>query len=79
MTGSGSSGEMVLDGSLWWLVAGVAALLVAGAGVLIALRGGGWPAMGSKYDRDRGPTAADRPADPGDTWAALDRGEDPTT
>ena len=77
--GAGSSGELILDGSLWWPLAGAAALLVAGAGVLIALRGSGWPAMGSKYDRDRPSAASERSADPGDTWAALDRGEDPTT
>ena len=79
VTGTGSSGEIDLAGSLWWPVAAAAALLVAGAGVLIALRGGGWPAMGARYDRDRGQAASDRPADPDDTWAALDRGEDPTT
>ena len=79
VTGTGSSGEVILDGSLWWSVAAAAGLLVAGAGVLIALRGGGWPAMGAKYERERGPAASDRAADPDDTWAALDRGEDPTT
>ncbi len=78
VTGAGSSGELAVAGSLWWPLAGVAALLVAVAGVLIALRGGGWPSMGSKYDRERGPAAPEGPADPGDTWAALDRGEDPT-
>lgn len=79
VAGAGPSGEMILDGSLWWPLAGVAALLVAAAGVLIAVRGGGWPAMGSKYDRDPPSAASERSADPGDTWAALDRGEDPTT
>jgi uncharacterized membrane protein (TIGR02234 family) len=76
-SGAGPAGDMVLDGSLWRPLAAAAAALVTGAGALIAVRGGRWPAMGAKYERDRGAASA-RPADPDDTWAALDRGEDPT-
>ncbi len=75
-TGEGPSGEILVDGSPWWAVAAAAALVVAVAGGLIAARGRRWPEMGERYDRA---PAAERPAEPGDVWAALDRGEDPTT
>ncbi|WP_258378276.1 Trp biosynthesis-associated membrane protein [Micromonospora endophytica] len=57
-------------------------VLVAAGGLLTALRGHRWPAMGARYER-----AANRPAAAGgpiggggtvDAWDALDRGEDPT-
>lgn len=57
-------------------LAGVASLprgaLLAAAGVLVAVRGPRWPALGAKYEAPAAPT--DR-----DAWDALDRGEDPTT
>lgn len=66
----------------WPWVALVGALLLAGAGLLTALRGRAWPTMGTRYDapaaaKPRRPAAgaADTPAD---FWKALDRGEDPT-
>ncbi|MEU1685170.1 Trp biosynthesis-associated membrane protein [Micromonospora sp. NPDC005707] len=59
-------------------------VLVAG-GLLTALRGGSWPAMGARYERRAGGPAErageDRPAverGTRDAWDALDRGEDPT-
>ncbi|MFB7056846.1 TIGR02234 family membrane protein [Streptomyces vinaceus] len=60
--------------------AGGALILLAG---LLALRfGGGWPAMGGRYERDGSPrprkAAAVDPDRPEDLWKALDRGEDPT-
>ncbi|RIV38492.1 Trp biosynthesis protein [Micromonospora radicis] len=57
-------------------------LLVAAGGLLTALRGQRWPAMGARYER-----RSRRPVEPGgpiqgagtaDAWEALDRGEDPT-
>jgi hypothetical protein len=50
--------------------------LTAVGGVAV-LRGNAWPAMGSRYERAPEPVteASDRP---GDIWASLDRGEDPT-
>ena len=69
-----------------WLLAAGGALL-AGAGVLAAVRSDRWPAP-RRGDRDRarppagaqqeGPDDPAHPVSPADTWAALDRGEDPT-
>jgi uncharacterized membrane protein (TIGR02234 family) len=55
----------------------VAALVVAVAGVLTALHGGRWPALGARYEAPGAP----RPREPvgaAAQWDALDRGEDPT-
>ncbi|MGH8773634.1 MAG: Trp biosynthesis-associated membrane protein [Jiangellaceae bacterium] len=61
---------------------GVGGLLIAAAGVAVAVRGPRWPGMGRRYERE--PT---RPASPHqtsqrttsrDAWDALDRGDDPT-
>jgi uncharacterized membrane protein (TIGR02234 family) len=61
----------------WRAVAVAGALLVAAAGVLVAWRGGLWPAMPSRYGRPAG-----RGGDGGDgaagMWEALSRGADPT-
>ncbi|MGS2615241.1 Trp biosynthesis-associated membrane protein [Micromonospora sp. LZ34] len=62
-------------------------VLAATGGLLTALRGQRWPAMGARYERPARGTAA--PAAPGpagpvtgrrttEAWDALDRGEDPT-
>jgi tryptophan-associated transmembrane protein len=69
-----------------WLL-GAGGALLAGPGVVAAVRSDRWPAP-RRGDRDRArpPASAqlerpDDPAQPGspaDTWAALDRGEDPT-
>ncbi len=67
--------------SAWPWVALAGALLLAGAGLLTVLRGGGWPTMGTRYDAPAAAKArpAAGPADtPADFWKALDRGEDPT-
>ncbi|WP_089157187.1 Trp biosynthesis-associated membrane protein [Micromonospora sp. NBS 11-29] len=58
-------------------------LALAAGGAVTGWRGGGWPAMGARYERRAGPAGPgdDRPAvDRGtrDAWDALDRGEDPT-
>ncbi len=63
--------------SAWpWVAVGGGAVLAA-AGLLVAVRGRRWSAMGSRYDA---PTPARRRAvDPEvAAWEALDRGEDPT-
>lgn len=57
----------------------IAGVLIAAAGVLTALRGRRWPAMGRKYERTGGTDSGRDASGPGDAWAALDRGDDPTT
>jgi uncharacterized membrane protein (TIGR02234 family) len=60
--------------SWWWpLLAVLGGVLVATAGAGTAVRARRWPAMGARYDAPRAAAAR-----PGDVWAALDRGEDPT-
>ena len=41
----------------WWLVVAVGGLLLVVVGVLAALRGGTWPVMGRRYERERPATA----------------------
>ncbi|MGN9775688.1 Trp biosynthesis-associated membrane protein [Micromonospora sp. H33] len=69
----------------WPLLSLVGGVLAAAGGLLTALRGRRWPAMGARYERRPRPVAAARPQ-PGsvtgrrttEAWDALDRGEDPT-
>jgi hypothetical protein len=69
-------------GQSGWVALGLAgALLVAAGGAVTLWRGGGWPAMGSRYDRaEAGPAPAPDNAEESDAaiWDAMDRGEDPT-
>lgn len=70
----------------WPVVAIVGALFIVYGGGLAALRGLGWPSMGSRYERPAAPLspAEDQPQYIGPSasdvamWDALDRGEDPT-
>ncbi len=67
--------------TLWPWVGLVGGLLLAAAGLLTALRGRGWPAMGTRYDAPvaaKARPSAAAPSAPADLWKALDRGEDPT-
>ncbi|GIG89977.1 hypothetical protein Pen02_49130 [Plantactinospora endophytica] len=73
----------------WPLLCVLGGLLAGAAGGFTALRGGGWPVMGARYERSR-PVPAGREttalAPDGRldgrrttaAWDALDRGEDPT-
>jgi uncharacterized membrane protein (TIGR02234 family) len=62
---------------IWGALSIVCAVLVVVAGATIALRGGRWAAMSSRYET---PAAAEaRPVTDASLWTALDRGEDPTT
>jgi len=65
------------DATAWPWTAAVGGLLVALAGLLVAVRGRGWPAMSARYDR---PEPVQRTGAPPDLaiWEALDRGDDPT-
>jgi uncharacterized membrane protein (TIGR02234 family) len=69
----------------WPVLAVVAGVLGVAAGLLAALRGRTWPAMGRRYERGAtasGPAVARRPETDEDraqaAWKALDRGDDPT-
>jgi hypothetical protein len=57
----------------WPYVAAFGGVLLAATGVLVALRGRRWAALGARYD-----APAVRPPTEADLWSALDRGEDPT-
>ena len=77
--------QFVTDVSPGWPVAVVAAgVLGILAGLLTAVRGRAWPAMGRRYERAGDPGAATPPVAPtaeqqaSAAWSALDRGEDPT-
>jgi hypothetical protein len=74
----------------WPVVCLPAGLLMAAGGLLAALRGRSWPAMGARYDRpvsiplnsvgseeERVRPIGPPPSDVA-MWDALDRGEDPT-
>jgi uncharacterized membrane protein (TIGR02234 family) len=71
----------------WPVLVVVAAVVAVAAGVLVAVRGRRWPAMGRRYERTGGaaPASAAAPARARtdedravDAWKALDRGDDPT-
>ena len=77
----------VIEISFAWPLATVATGVVGAlAGVLVVVRGRGWPAMGSRYERGTtaggtGPAPARARTDEDRAqlaWNALDRGEDPT-
>ncbi len=69
----------------WPVVTAIAGVLGLAAGILVTLRGRGWPAMGRRYERGtaatttaaagRAPTEEERATA---AWRALDRGDDPT-
>lgn len=69
-SGADSSVGEVSSSPLWAVALLVAGLLIWGAGVLVAVRGSSWPAMGVRYERPA--------ARPRDAWDALDRGDDPS-
>jgi uncharacterized membrane protein (TIGR02234 family) len=64
----------------WPVVTLVAGVLAVGTGVLVVLRGRGWPGMGRRYERPGAPVPRQRTDEErtSDAWRALDRGEDPT-
>ena len=60
------------DLGAWPYIALLGGLLLLAAGLLAAVRGRSWTALGARYDA---PTAPKEPS----LWDALDRGDDPTT
>ncbi|MEQ4304511.1 Trp biosynthesis-associated membrane protein [Plantactinospora sp. B6F1] len=73
----------------WPLLCALGGLLAGAAGAFTAVRSGGWPVMGARYERGR--SAGAGPESPlltpdgrvdgrrtAAAWDALDRGEDPT-
>ena len=64
----------------WPAVTAVGGLLLLAAGLLTAVRGRSWPALGQRYEPPAGtaPTAPAEQLTEKGLWEALDRGEDPT-
>ncbi|HEX3004301.1 MAG TPA: Trp biosynthesis-associated membrane protein [Angustibacter sp.] len=76
-----------VDVSAWPWLAVVGCALVAVGGAVAVLRAGRWSRPRSRYEAPADPTAPEvepdgpasaEAADPGTTWDALSRGEDPT-
>ncbi|GLI01197.1 Trp biosynthesis-associated membrane protein [Phytohabitans aurantiacus] len=68
--GVATSGALGLADATGWPLACVAGgVLLAAGGALAVVRGGGWPSLGTRYERAPVVTS---------DWDALDRGEDPT-
>lgn len=81
--GRGAGPVTVHVSAAWPVLTVLAGLLGVAAGLLVVLRGRGWPGMGRRYERE-GAAPASAPAPRTDeeraqaAWRALDRGEDPT-
>ncbi len=60
----------------WTLVAAAAGALLAGTGLLVFARGGGWAVLSARYARRAEPPPA-AAMDDAALWDALDRGDDP--
>jgi uncharacterized membrane protein (TIGR02234 family) len=76
-----TAGPVTVDTAVGWPVAVVVAGLVAVlVGVLVVVRGRGWPGMGRRYERPGASAPRERTDEERttDAWRALDRGEDPT-
>ncbi|MEV1287593.1 Trp biosynthesis-associated membrane protein [Micromonospora sp. NPDC049679] len=96
LTAGGGYGVLAVDpggagagAAAWPTLCAVGGLLLAGGGLVTALRGQHWPSMGARYERPpaRRDGVADGPVETSgrvegagtrQAWDALDRGEDPT-
>ncbi|MGJ6966446.1 TIGR02234 family membrane protein [Streptosporangium sp. G11] len=82
---SAATAPQVASAVAWPLLASAGGLLLLAGGVAVILRGGRWPGMSGRYDRQgAGPAGESRPA-PAESapseralWDALDEGTDPT-
>ena len=77
-----TAGPVTVDAAAGWPVAVIAAgLLAVVVGLLVVLRGRGWPGMGRRYEHPGASSAARERSEEErstDAWRALDRGVDPT-
>lgn len=81
--GRGPGPVTVHVAAAWPVLTVLAGVLGVAAGLLVVVRGRGWPGMGRRYERDGAAPASVPPARTDDeraqaAWRALDRGEDPT-
>lgn len=75
----GATGDVAAGGpSAWYYLAGVAAVVAAGAFAVAVRAAPGWPAMSSRYDAPGGRPPSSEDAER-DMWRALDEGRDPTS
>ena len=65
--------RLELHRSVWFWLTAIGGAVLAGGGILIAVRGHRWPGPRRDYRARAEPGAVRR-----DPWTALDRGEDPT-
>lgn len=72
----GVNGDPPVDGAAWPWLAALAFSIASALGVVVAVRGRGWPRMSARYEREA-PTVAES-ADEADLWRAQDQGQDPT-
>lgn len=80
--GRGASDPSQVRATGWPLVAAGCGLVLALAGAVVAVRGGGWSTLSQRYESPaaRAPAAVGGPeAGERALWEALDRGEDPTS
>jgi uncharacterized membrane protein (TIGR02234 family) len=63
---------------VWPTLSLVAAVLVVAAGVAVALRGGQWAGMSSRYERQAVDPEQARARADASLWTALESGDDPT-
>jgi uncharacterized membrane protein (TIGR02234 family) len=63
----------------WPLATAGCGMLIALAGVLTVIFAARWSAMAGRYEAPTAAARRERPATDTALWAALDRGEDPTT
>lgn len=75
-------GEWSVVWTVWFPVAGLAAVLAVVAGALAWWKAPSWPSMSSRYDSPSARAAASpvdlAEADEADLWKAIDEGRDPT-
>jgi uncharacterized membrane protein (TIGR02234 family) len=77
VAGVSVAGHVAMVRFPWRGLAGLGALAVLGAGIMVVWRGARWPAMSSRYER---PGGAQPPAgtDTATLWESLTSGVDPT-